>query len=172
MAKQFEVYEIVKRLIGGIEPFGSHGYDMAILENVNPHGELAVQLVKDLASSARNKDRCEDSMRQVGRRSQHWLEEIAESHPAFASDAWISIDDAKPEGEPVDFFNPAWIDADFNPHGIREGYRIPGEEGDREYVSAAFVPMQDCWTESSEAPTHWRPRSLPAFYKESENAKD
>lgn len=79
------------------------------------------------------------------------------------------IDELPPLGEEVIFYNPAWVDEDFNPKGTRIGFRL-----DEDYVSSYYWSDQDCYmtishsecddnpaysekTKSSIEPTHWMP---------------
>lgn len=81
----------------------------------------------------------------------------------------IPYDEIKPEiSEEVICFNPAWINEDFNPKGIRVGFRT-----DDDFVSCHYWNYQDSYMTISHAecddnefysenirnniePTHWK----------------
>lgn len=74
-----------------------------------------------------------------------------------------------PMGVQVLFYNEKWVNEDFNPEGIRIGFK-----GDDDYVTAHWWDYQDCFETISHSncdddqgfsqeikesikPTHWRP---------------
>jgi hypothetical protein len=84
---------------------------------------------------------------------------------------WIEIkseDDLPPISEEVLFFNKEWINEDFNPRGIRVGFRT-----DEDFISAHWWDYQDTYMNISHSdcdnndefsqeirdniePTHWK----------------
>lgn len=76
-----ELHEIVGKLVGPIEAVGCSQTDKKRLENAEVHGELTVQLVRELVDAAKDKDRHEDSMKQIGKKCDFWLREIREWLP-------------------------------------------------------------------------------------------
>jgi hypothetical protein len=60
------IYEIVKKIIGSIEPYGDTNIDKERNTNINEYGTLACELVNDLINTARFKDRPENSIRKMG----------------------------------------------------------------------------------------------------------
>ena len=70
---------------------------------------------------------------------------------------WNSIDSLTMDDFVVLIFSEEWKDTDFNPEGIREGFR--NETNDGPIVSAKWNGCYDCWdTEHDSKPTHWAPR--------------
>ena len=74
--------------------------------------------------------------------------------------AWYPIETLKCDGEVVLLFSERWIDADFNPEGIREGFRNEDDSGP--LYSARWNNCQDCWeTDIGFEATHWTSRPAP-----------
>jgi len=75
-----------------------------------------------------------------------------------AKDRWIPVGDpvAPPEGQSLLLFNPEWIDEDFNPTGVREGFCGPDN-----WFSAFWFDYQDCYETDTQPPTHWKPVCPP-----------
>ena len=54
---------------------------------------------------------------------------------------WRKVsDEFPPLGEEVVFYNPAWVDEDFNPKGTRIGFRL-----EEDYVTSYYWSHQDCY---------------------------
>jgi len=69
-----EIYDVVKKLIGGIDPVGDSGVDEKKYENLETHIELVYKLLSDLNDVARNKDRIEYSIKRAGKKAAYFLE--------------------------------------------------------------------------------------------------
>ena len=62
-----DTYEVVKKLIGDIEPIGDSDYDRIAFENLKQITDLTESLLKDIGDVARdNKNRHESSMKSSG----------------------------------------------------------------------------------------------------------
>lgn len=70
-----EIYDVVKKLIGNIEPVGSTHRDEKRLENLKEHIELTATLLHDLQNIAPYKDRVEYSMQVIGKKASDFLNE-------------------------------------------------------------------------------------------------
>lgn len=66
-----EMYEIVKKLIGDIEPYGDTNIDEKHMKNLSEHIELV-----DLILVAKYKNRPEASMKEIGERAYDMLKEF------------------------------------------------------------------------------------------------
>ena len=67
--REITIYEVVKKLIGEITPYGETHIDKKRLENLEYHKELTEKLVDDLVRSARFRKRAEYSMKIIGDRA-------------------------------------------------------------------------------------------------------
>lgn len=57
------------------------------------------------------------------------------------AERWRNVEEELPPiGEEVLFFHEDWIDEDFNPKGVRIGFRL-----DEDYVTAHYWSHQDCY---------------------------
>ena len=73
---------------------------------------------------------------------------------------WQPIDTLKLGGDAVLLFSESWIDEDFNPKGIREGFR--NESNDGPIYSARWNDCHECWeTDIGYEATHWIERPEP-----------
>lgn len=70
------IYEIVKKLIGSIEPYGDSNIDEKRLINLDEHIELALGLVTDLIETADFRNRNEASIQKLGIKANKALLEI------------------------------------------------------------------------------------------------
>ncbi len=62
-----EIYDVVKKLVGEIDPIGDSNHDMQRFENLNTMTDLVDTLLVDIADVARfNKNRHEASMKKAG----------------------------------------------------------------------------------------------------------
>ncbi|HAR37543.1 MAG TPA: hypothetical protein DCS09_02590 [Porphyromonadaceae bacterium] len=69
-----DVYDVVVKLVGPIEPVGETNADNSRFSNIEEMTELVDRLVKDIADVARfNKDRGEYSMKRAGQHAHHFL---------------------------------------------------------------------------------------------------
>jgi hypothetical protein len=69
-------------------------------------------------------------------------------------DEWQSIETLCCEDGPVLLYSPRWVDPDFNPEGIREGFRSEGPGGP--ILSARWCDTHDMWeTDAQSEPTLW-----------------
>lgn len=73
-----ELYEIVKKLVGNIEPYGDSNIDEQRLSNINNHIILTQALIRDLVDVAEFKNRLEFSIKKLGTVAYDGLEEIKE----------------------------------------------------------------------------------------------
>jgi len=73
------IYEVVKKLIGSIEPYGDSDIDEKRSNNLDEHTELVFQLVVDLIETANFKDRNEYSIKKLGETAYASLLEIKNS---------------------------------------------------------------------------------------------
>lgn len=71
-----DVYEVVKKLIGGVEPLGETNADDRRYENLEELINLIDSLIRDLHSVSHNKSRGEYSMHRAGKRADEYLLEI------------------------------------------------------------------------------------------------
>lgn len=76
---------------------------------------------------------------------------------------WISVKEhLPPHGVPVWFWSSEWVDPDFNPEGIREGFYA--EDGG--YTSCEWDPCHDVYaTDEESIPTMWVLRCPPGSVK-------
>lgn len=80
-------------------------------------------------------------------------------------DNWKPINSFDPNNQqPTLLFNREWIDEDFNPNGVVEGFM--GGEG--HFIAAVWNDCQDCYETENITPTHWQP--LPEPPKDTQDA--
>jgi hypothetical protein len=72
------LYEIVKRLVGNIEPYGDSCIDETRHNNLRDHSALTYNLVEDLIKTAGFKDRHENSIKVIGTEAYKELLELKE----------------------------------------------------------------------------------------------
>jgi hypothetical protein len=65
--------EIVKKIIGSIQPSGDSGIDSERFENLKAMCTLVNELVVEIDNVAWNKDRCEHSMNEMGKYAANFL---------------------------------------------------------------------------------------------------
>lgn len=63
------IYEVVKKLIGSINPYGETNTDKRRLDNLQDHINLTECLVLDLVNSAKYRKRQEHSMKVIGEKA-------------------------------------------------------------------------------------------------------
>ncbi len=73
-----ELYDIVLKLTGKIEPVGDHNIDEQRWQNFNEICKLALILVEDIKDVSRFKDRHEFSVSSIGEKAYNTLLEINE----------------------------------------------------------------------------------------------
>ncbi len=71
-----ELIDIVRKLIGPIQPIGESNTDAKRLENLSQYGELLDGLLCDLEETAIHADRAEASMRLIGQKAKTYLSEV------------------------------------------------------------------------------------------------
>ncbi|MEW8051283.1 MAG: hypothetical protein AB2754_15945 [Candidatus Thiodiazotropha endolucinida] len=70
---------------------------------------------------------------------------------------WQPIETLKVGGDAVLLFAEEWKDPDFNPTGVREGFRNESDDGP--IYSARWNDCHECWeTVINHEATHWMPR--------------
>ena len=75
-------------------------------------------------------------------------------------DEWQPIETLKLDDNAVLLFAECWIDPDFCPDGIREGFRNEDDEGP--IFSAKWDNCGECWiTVVNYEATHWKPKPVP-----------
>lgn len=94
-------YDIIKKLIGSVEPSGDSGIDKQRLDNLTDMHVLVEQLIRDIKSAASCSDRQEHSMRQIGLQAKIFLQEIAKD---------ISQIDNKQRPTCIHEWKPIWGD--------------------------------------------------------------
>ena len=67
------IYEVVKKLVGSIKPYGETNIDKKRLNNLEHHKELTECLITDLIDSAKSRKRSECSMKKIGDRAHQEL---------------------------------------------------------------------------------------------------
>lgn len=73
-----DVYEVVTKLIGPIDPVGESHTDNSRLDNLKQLIDLTEQLVHDLTRVVPNKERPEYSMSRAGEVADNFLKELLE----------------------------------------------------------------------------------------------
>ena len=71
------VYDVVRKLVGPIEPTGDHNVDQERLSNLIAMGDLIVELMQDIDKTTTSYHRQEASMSKIGREAKHILTDIA-----------------------------------------------------------------------------------------------
>lgn len=71
-----ELIDIVRKLVGPIQPVGETNADAKRLENIAEVAELVECLLCDIAQAAENADRPEASMRAIGQKAKMYLDEF------------------------------------------------------------------------------------------------
>lgn len=76
MSRDIDVYAVVKKLIGAIEPEGCSQTDSMRLENIKKMTVLIDELLHDLHQVRHYKDRRENSMMLIGRHADHFFKYV------------------------------------------------------------------------------------------------
>jgi hypothetical protein len=74
-----DVYAVVLKLIGPIEPIGCHSTDMDRKHNLERMTSLVDLLMQDIVYVSRDKGRHEDSVKQLGVMSYKFIKDMKES---------------------------------------------------------------------------------------------
>lgn len=70
------LFEIVMKLVGPVQPMGEHYADKARLENIKKLTELVDRLLYEIKDASTAADRPEDSMRAIGIHALDFLKEV------------------------------------------------------------------------------------------------
>ncbi len=73
-----DLYDIIKRIIGNINPVGDTNIDKKRLENLKTHEEITYKLIEDLMWVSEDRDRIEYSMKNLGQSAYSQLLDIKE----------------------------------------------------------------------------------------------
>ena len=87
------------------------------------------------------------------------MQEPLETAITLLKQEWIPVTGSNPppQNEPLWLHSKEWIDEDFNPKGVREGFFYP--DG---CFTAKWFDYQDCYvTDDNSKPTHWSPLPSP-----------
>ncbi|MBI5659142.1 MAG: hypothetical protein HZC43_06245 [Nitrosomonadales bacterium] len=71
-----ELHETVMKLIGPVRPLGEHNADQARLANMKILTELTDRLLYEISSVEHNADRCEDSMKAIGKHAREFMASV------------------------------------------------------------------------------------------------
>lgn len=71
-----QVYEVVKKLLGEIQPVGETTQDNKRQENLIETFYLVKEFVDDILLAASNRERSEHSMKEIGKSATKMLEEL------------------------------------------------------------------------------------------------
>jgi hypothetical protein len=72
-----EMIDVVRRLLGPIEPVGESNEDERRLKNLEATIEIVDRLLCDIGSAAQDADRVEHSMRVIGQRAKQFLADVS-----------------------------------------------------------------------------------------------
>ncbi len=72
------VYEVTKRLLGMIEPYGSTHVDEVRFANLEQTIEVTEMLINDIIMVARHQDRHEHSIAQAGKEADQFITRLKE----------------------------------------------------------------------------------------------
>ena len=82
------------------------------------------------------------------------LKKNAEQARLKACNTWALVNEQPPNGIPLVCYHPDWIDEDFNPNGVREGfYNLNGEPDD--WTTAKWNNCSDRYMTFYDTPSHW-----------------
>lgn len=71
-----DIYTVIKRIIGNIEPYGDTDIDETRIDNLKNHIDVTFSLIEDLIKVAKHKDRYEASIKDMGNLAYNELLEI------------------------------------------------------------------------------------------------
>lgn len=72
-----ELIDVVRKLLGPIEPVGETNEDERRLKNLEATIEVVERLLCDIGSAAQDADRVEHSMRVIGQRAKQFLTDVS-----------------------------------------------------------------------------------------------
>ena len=85
--KTFTLSDIVMKLIGSVDAYGDSGYDEKVIENLKDALPQVCKIVSTVFESmSRECDRCEWSMKEIGKIKLEWAKEIKQSLSDAISD--------------------------------------------------------------------------------------
>ena len=70
------IYDIVRKLTGSLEPVGETNFDRKVYENLEEIEELLIPIITDLVYTSKEKDRVEASRKKCGEKAKEILESI------------------------------------------------------------------------------------------------
>lgn len=74
-----KIDEILNKLLGKIQPTGSHEIDMERLGNIENYNDALFYIIKELIEASKSKDDYRDSMCQIGESANNILLELKET---------------------------------------------------------------------------------------------
>lgn len=78
MAVTMDLYDIVMKLAGPVQPTGDHGEDTRRFANLKALTDMLERVLVDVRAAARCANRPEESMRRIGMYANGFINEIAE----------------------------------------------------------------------------------------------
>lgn len=79
MEEKYTTYEVIKKLLGAIEPVGDSSRDKERLKNIKNTIILTEKLIDDIIYSARNKDSYEHSVKEIGNEANAFITRLKET---------------------------------------------------------------------------------------------
>ena len=70
------IYDVVKRLVGSIEPYGASHIDNDRYNNLETHIAVVYLLLRDIQDTAMFKDRHEHSMNVMGKKADNFMKTL------------------------------------------------------------------------------------------------
>lgn len=74
-----KIDEVLSKLLGKIEPAGSHGFDMERLDNIENYNDALFYIIKELLEASKNKDDYRASVSLIGERAYEVLLDLKET---------------------------------------------------------------------------------------------
>ena len=74
MVKKIELYDIIKKLTGSLEPIGETNYDAKVLKNLEELETALIPIITDLVETAKEEEKVEASMQKCGKKAKEILE--------------------------------------------------------------------------------------------------
>ena len=74
-----KIDEVLSKLLGKIEPTGSHGFDMERLDNIENYNDAVFYIVKELLEASKDKDDYRASVSLIGERAYEVLLDLKET---------------------------------------------------------------------------------------------
>ena len=72
------IIEVIDRLVGSIEPYGSESIDKERMENLETLIEVMDEYISEIIKAARYRNRYEYSILKIANRAYEWLDELRE----------------------------------------------------------------------------------------------